>query len=45
MSHDLLVQMAYFDPSGETQKKENFYKYSRGSHKRLYIFFQFKIFT
>ena len=35
MSHDLLVQMAYFDPSGETQKKENFYKYSRGSHKRL----------
>ena len=38
MSHDLLVQMAYFDPSGETQKKENFYKYSRGSHKRLYIF-------
>ena len=35
MSHDLLVQMAYFYPSGETQKKENFYKYSRGSHKRL----------
>ena len=42
MSHDLLVQMTYFDPSGETQKKENFYKYSRGSHKRLYIFFNSK---
>ena len=24
MSHDLLVQMAYFYPSGETQKKEIF---------------------
>ena len=35
MSHDLLVQMAYFNPNGETQKKENYYKYSKGSHKRL----------